>query len=351
MMDERENKQKAILFERPDYIPMFFHINAACWQSYNQQQLYDLMEDHSFLFPAFKRPKGVFKPEFDLTARSQTPFRDDFGCVWQTKADGITGTVTGHPLVDWSSYAAYKMPDPERCCGIGPIDWAVVRSQVVSDRAAGLFTSGGLRHGHTFLQLCDLRGYLNLLFDMADEEPLLWDLIEKIESFNAAIIRHYIELSVDMITYPEDLGMQNGPMLSPSFFRKYIKPSYQRLIKPARERGILVHMHSDGYLHDLIDDLMDCGISVINLQDLVNGIDWIADRLSSRICVDLDIDRQKITPYGTPKEIDALVKTEVSRIGSREGGLMMTYGLYPGIPYENIKAIMDAMERYAFYWN
>jgi len=28
----------------------------------------------------------------------------------------------------------------------------------------------------------------------------------------------------------------------------------------------------------------------------------------------------------------------------------MIYGLYPGIPLENIKAVMDAMERYAAFY-
>ena len=29
----------------------------------------------------------------------------------------------------------------------------------------------------------------------------------------------------------------------------------------------------------------------------------------------------------------------------------MIFGWYPGTPIENVKAIMDAMEKYAFYYN
>ena len=151
-----------------------------------------------------------------------------------------------------------------------------------------------------------------------------------------------------MVAYPEDLGMQNGPMLSPSHFRRYIKPSYQRLMKPARDKGLIVHMHSDGHLHDLIDDIIDGGVDVVNLLDLVNGIDWIADRFAGKTCVDLDIARQQITPFGTPAQIDDLVCSEIRKIGRREGGLILTFGLYPGTPVANVKALMDAMERYAF---
>ena len=82
-----------------------------------------------------------------------------------------------------------------------------------------------------------------------------------------------------------------------------------------------------------------------------NGIDWIVEHLRGRICIDLDIDRQEITRFGSPAQIDALIREEVAKIGSKEGGLMMIYGLYPGVPLNNVKALMDAMEKYATYYS
>jgi uroporphyrinogen-III decarboxylase len=119
----------------------------------------------------------------------------------------------------------------------------------------------------------------------------------------------------------------------------------------ARDAGCIIHVHADGDLRALIDDLLDCGVDVLNLQDLVNGIDWIAEHLAGRVCLDLDIDRQKLTRFGTPAQIDALVREEVEKLGSRQGGLMMIYGLYPGVPLENARALMDAMEKYATYYS
>ena len=122
-------------------------------------------------------------------------------------------------------------------------------------------------------------------------------------------------------------------------------------MKPARDRGCIVHMHSDGDIRMLVDDLIEGGVDVINLQDLVNGVDWIADRFAGRVCIDLDIDRQSVTVHGTPAEIDRLVRDEVEKLGSRQGGLMMIHGLYPGVPLANVKALMDAMELYATYYS
>jgi uroporphyrinogen-III decarboxylase len=200
------------------------------------------------------------------------------------------------------------------------------------------------------LLLQSLRGYENLIYDRADDEPRLHELIEMIADFNLGLVRRYVALGAEWIGYPEDLGMQNGPMISPTHFRRYLKPVYQRLMHPAREAGCIVHMHSDGDIRALVDDLIEGGVEVINLQDLVNGIDWIARRFAGRVCVDLDIDRQSITRFGTPAQIDALIREEVEKLGSRVGGLMMVFGLYPGTPLENVAALMDAMTRYAGYY-
>lgn len=345
-----DNYTKAIRFERPDYIPMSFHINHACWHHYPREALWELMEAHPFLFPRFKRRPDDWKPDYALCARKDAPYTDPMGCVWVTSDDGITGTVHGHPLADWSAFGTtWNLPDPEKCDGLYWVDW----DSLEKGWAASLEKHGnlrlGLRHGHTFLQLSDLRGYENLMFDMADEEPLLDELIDQLTEFNLALVRRFLRNGATSVAYPEDLGMQVGPMISPSHFRRYIRPSYERIIKPARDAGVPIHMHSDGDIRLLVDDIIGSGVEVINLQDLVNGVDWIAQRFRGKIAVELDIDRQKITPYGTPAQIDALIREEVEKISTPQGGLCMIYGLYPGVPLENVKALMDAMEKYAFY--
>ncbi len=350
-MTYRENYLRMARFERPDFIPMSYCINGACWNAYQQEHLLDLMEAHPFLFPNFKRPETPMKLDFHPVARKGQPYTDDWGCVWETTRDGITGTVTKHPLADWENFKTYLPPDPEKVMGIGPIDWKAEAEAIKSARKRGDLVSRGLRHGHTFLQLCDIRGYENLLFDMVDEEPKLLELIDMVEQFNMGIIKRYCDLGVDVMGYAEDLGMQIGPMLSPEQFAKYILPSYERLIKPARESGAMIHMHSDGDLHQLLDGILSVGVDIINLQDLVNGIDWIKEKVAGKHCIELDIDRQSVTVNGTPKDIDQLIRSEVEALGSKQGGLCMIYGLYPGTPIENAAAVMDAMEKYAFYFS
>ena len=87
-------------------------------------------------------------------------------------------------------------------------------------------------------------------------------------------------------------------------------------------------MHSDGMLHQLAEDILSVGVDVLNLQDLVNASTG-SEHLAGRCCIELDVDRQKITPYGTPADIDRLIRQEIETLGSKEGGLCLIYGCIP----------------------
>ena len=347
----RDNLLKVVRFERPDYIPMTFHINPACWHHYPVEALQELQAEHSFLFPDFDPASNPLEPQLEPWLRADAPYVDPWGCVWKTTDDGIVGTVVEHPLACWNDFEDFHGPDPRQTLGMGEFSWDDERRDLDEAKRNGKLVSGSLEHGHTFLRLLYLRGYENLMFDMHDDDALLGELIEMVEEFNMAIVQHYLESGVELLSYPEDLGMQSGPMLTPDHFKKYIKPSYERLMQPARDAGVIVHMHSDGDIRQLLEDLIDGGVEVVNLQDLVNGIDWIKSELAGKICIELDIDRQQVTRFGTPEQVDELIREEVEQLGSKAGGLMMIYGMYPGVPLENAKALMTAMERYAFYYS
>jgi Uroporphyrinogen-III decarboxylase len=341
-MTPRENMLRTIRFERPDYIPMTFAISGACWNYYEPEALFELIESHPLLFPNYKRPTAYTAPA-ELTEHRL--FKDEFGVLWEDAIEGIRGVVKEHPLADWDNFDSYKMPT------LPIFNMDKMKSDVQSTKDNGYFTSAGLEHGHTFLRLIDLCGYENVLYSLYDGNEKMSRLLEMLEEYNGHFINAYVSASYDMISYPEDLGMQIGPMISPDLFRKHIKPTYQRLMKPARDAGLIVHMHSDGDIRDLVEDLIDGGVEVLNLQDLVNGIDWIKRNLSPKFCVDLDIDRQNITVFGTPKQIDELIREEVTTLSSPMGGLTMIHGCYPGPPIANIGALMDSMEKYMYYWD
>jgi len=350
-MNARENKIRAYRFQGPEWIPVAAGFAPLAWDHYDPNDLEELMLGHPLLFPGYVRgsiyPDNVNIPPDMFAGR---PYTDGWGCVWETSHTGMVGTVTTHPLERWESFENFCPPDPGRHNGMYPLDWESLREGVRQARAQGAFIALGLPHGHTFLRMQDLRGYQNFIYDMAEEHPSLAKLVSMVESFNVTLIERFLDLGPDMVAVPEDLGMQRSPMLSPAMFKRYIKPSYMRMMGLIRGRGALVHLHSDGHILDLADDLLECGCDVLNLQDLVNGIDNIRRTLKGRVAIDLDVDRQNVTHAGSPGDVTDLIREEIEKLGSKEGGLSLCYQPWPPAPIENIRAAFTALERFCTYY-
>jgi hypothetical protein len=122
------------------------------------------------------------------------------------------------------------------------------------------------------------------------------------------------------------------------------------LMHPCRKAGAHVYFHSDGYVMELMDAFVAAGVTIINPQDLCNGIDNLAREAKGRMCISLDLDRQRIVPYGTRADIRALIEEEVRKLGAPQGGLQMIAGIYPPTPPENVDALCEALEEFRMYW-
>lgn len=334
----------------PEWIPCGIFISDASWDTW-RGELEDVCARHPLIFPGFEKGKRNYDAyDFGPAQRANERFTDAWGCVWYDAIDGLEGQVIEHPLSDWAKLKTYKPPDPLVRADRGPANWDDARKHVEEERRKGRITTGSLAHGWLYMRLMYLRGFENLMIDFATDPPELQHLIDMIVEHSQIIISEWLRMNIDVMGFPEDLGTQKSAVISPKTFRKWIAPAYNKLMEPCRRAGSLVDMHSDGYIMELMDQLIECGVSIINPQDLLNGIDNLAKHIKGRVCIRLDIDRQKIVPFGTRKDIRALVEEEVRKLGSPEGGLMLIAGIYPPTSPENVDALACAMEEFRTYW-
>ncbi|MEZ4640962.1 MAG: hypothetical protein R2856_39390 [Caldilineaceae bacterium] len=114
-------------------------------------------------------------------------------------------------------------------------------------------------------------------------------MIAFIDHYNLNATRRFLALGAEMMSYGEDLGIQHGLPISPADWRRWIKPSYSRLFGLARERDLPVRLHTDGYILDIIPDLIECGVTLLNPQFRPNGLDGIRQMTSGKLAIDLDL--------------------------------------------------------------
>lgn len=349
-LTERENRLRNARREGPGWMPCYIGISAASRKQLGPE-VEEVMARHPTLFPGFQR--GAFDYENENFGPAYTAgelYTDAWGCVWDNRIGGLEGVVVEHPLADWDGLDHYLAPDPSRQLDRGAVDWESIERSVQAAKEAGHMTGGGVAHGFLFMRLTYLRGFENLLMDLADGEPRLHRLIGIVNAHNRYIVERYLRLGVDMMSFGEDLGTQTASIVSPGTFARWLAPRYQELMAPCREVGTLVFLHSDGYVMELMDEFIRCGVDIINPQDLCNGIDNLAREVKGRMTIALDVDRQTVVPFGTPSDVRALIEEEVRKLGDPSGGLELVCGIYPPTPPANIEAVCSAMEEFRTYW-
>lgn len=358
-LTERENYLRNATFRGPEWMPATVVISGASWNEL-RREAEAVLARHPTLFPDFQMGQRDHEHyRFGPGQRAGEDYTDAWGTVWRGNIDGLTGMVAHSPLSDWARLEGYRAPDPieddetadhSALWGRRPASWQAAREAVQRARECGRVASGNVGHGFLFLLLSDLRGFDNLMLDFATNPPELARLIDIAAGYTRDHLRHWLEMGVDVVEFGDDLGTQTASMVGPRHFRRYLAPTYSALYRMCHEAGALVAFHSDGYIMDIMDDILATGVDIINPQDLVNGIDALARQVKGRACIRLDVDRQSILPYGTPRQIRQLIEHEVRTLGSAAGGLELICGIYPPTPPANIDALCSAIEEFRTYW-
>ena len=279
--------------------------------------------------------------------RSAKPYAetDEWGITWQYPGDYLAGQAVTHPLDSWEKFRAYRVPDIETYQ-----DWKKVEAQVAEDRRKGLVAWGGIAHNFIYLKMTHLRGFENFMLDAAEERCELFELADRLAEFYVKVARRLCDMGANALSTGDDLGHQNTMPISPALWRRLLKPAFAKVFRVCRDAGVLVYLHTDGWIVPIIPDLIEVGVDILNPQDLVNGLDNLASLAKGKVGIDLDVDRQNITAFGAPAEVDAHVRACVEKLGSPSGGLILKYYGWPGTPPDNAAQVVLSMERYHALW-
>jgi uroporphyrinogen decarboxylase len=154
-----------------------------------------------------------------------------------------------------------------------------------------------------------------------------------------------------MVLFGDDLGGQQGPLMSPDDYRILYKPFHKKLFHRAKElANVKVQLHCCGGIYQLLPDLIDAGLDAINpVQISCAGMDpatlkkEFGDQLTfwGGGC-----DTQSILPLGTPQEVREHVR-EMVDIWKPGGGFVFqqVHNTLDNVPPENIVAMLEEVNR------
>jgi uroporphyrinogen decarboxylase len=137
---------------------------------------------------------------------------------------------------------------------------------------------------------------------------------------------NWAQAGADAVMFAEDWGTQDRLLVSPAMWRRIFRPYFEALCGHARERGLSVWMHSCGYIYDIINDLIACGVAVLQFdQPGLYGVDRLAAEFGGRVTFYCPVDIQRVLPTGDIPRIQAFARELIDKLGARGGGFIAGY--------------------------
>ena len=150
----------------------------------------------------------------------------------------------------------------------------------------------------------------------------------------------------------DDIAYKQHLMFSPDFLRRTFIPALARMCEPLNNAGIKVIFHSDGNVTDIVDDMIEAGISGLNPIEPLAGMDigWLKRRYGRNLILVGNVDCSQVLPLGTVEEVIEATK-ECLRRAARGGGLFIgsSSEITPSTPLENVLAFYNACHEYGRY--
>lgn len=261
---------------------------------------------------------------------------DEWGAVWDNIGTTSLGEVKQFPLLDWEDFPKLKIPDvreERRWKGI----------EEVREKAGDKFLCGS---GFSIYErLHFIRSLENTWIDIYENPEKLCELMDILVDMNLYAIEMYGKYGFDGLMFCDDWGLQDSLMISPKHWRELWKPRYQRIFEAAHKAGLVTILHSCGYIVDILDDLIEAGLDVIQMDQQMNmGLDLLSRRFRGRITFYCPVDIQAVMAFGNESTIRAYCREMVSKLGTPTGGFIAGYYSSPqsvGHTPEAIRAMCE----------
>ena len=315
VMTGRELIQRAVLFDGPDRVPGSL---PEPWGS-------DLF-----------RVRVRRDPSWEPSVEGE----DEWGCVWKRVSpdDKTKGQVKVHPLDDYQKLRDYEFPNYDL-----PECYEHIPEELDSNEDDKFVLASlpfSLIH-----RLRYLRGTRRAMVDPYANPDEFRFLLGKITQIAVDSLERLAPLGIDGIMSADDWGLQDRSFMSPGIFRKYFKEHYARVYGKAHEYGLLTFLHSCGHISELLEDFIDTGLNVIQMDQQENmGLEHLADNFGGRLCFWCPVDIQNTMVKGSVSDVVEYAKKLIGYFGAFDGGFISKwYSSYEAVGHSKDK--IDAMAK------
>jgi len=288
-----------------------------------------------------------------------TYFYDEYGIGWRKpKVGGIYYDMFDHPLggdIDASDVDRYMLPDPT-----DPVRFAGIREaaeRLLEEEQRALIV-GNISAGIFELYLW-ARGFQDGYADLIGKPKLAQKILHRYLDMQLAYWEKMFDTMGDMIDVvqtADDFAGQNDMLISPSCYRKFLKPLHKEIFDFIHSRSrAKIFLHSCGSIRKVIPDLIEIGMDIMNpVQVSAAGMD--SAELKREYGKDLvfwggGVDTQRSFDRDhTPEEVRQDVIRRISDFMPGGGFVFAAvHNIQGNVPPENIMAMWETLQEFGVY--
>lgn len=336
-MDSRERVMRTLEFRNPDKLARDLWILPAAKMEY-KEELDKLVEESDLDIVSLVGPMDHgFTPEY----YQRGTFKDPWGSVWHNIQPGVIGEVKEPVFEEYDGVDTY-VPPTEQFLTEWEQEKDSIAEKIKEKRKAGKFIIGGWIS--LFERMQYLRGTENFYCDLALDEEDMYTMIDRVMDFQRVYLKKWLEMDIDAVAFGDDWGTQISLLISKDCWKRIFKPLYKELIDMIKAAGKKVFFHSDGYIFDLYPEFIEMGVDAINSQLWCMGVEKVAEAYAGKITFWGEISRQTTLPLGTPEDVQKCADTMKKHLFVNGGGLIGQSEVNRDVPFENIKAVLNAWD-------
>lgn len=270
--------------------------------------------------------------------------------IWGVKRKPVQYGIGSYDEIDYYPLADARSMDQLVQHQWPSADW--YDYTVLPERIAAAHAGGQrcimVSDGSIFETSWYMRGFEQMFMDLAINPELAHGIMDRVAGFYVEYFQRILSAAkgeVDLVFTADDIGGQNGLLMSLDMWELFIKPYHMRLNAAIHEHGARVIYHSDGGIMDAVAGLIDMKIDVLQaLQFDAAGMDAVEMKAAygGQLSFQGGVSVQQTLPFGTPDQVREEVEHLISTLG-KNGGYILgpSHCIQAGTPPENIYAMFE----------
>lgn len=370
MMKSRKRVLKALSHEEPDRVPIDLGSGSTTLfgQAYDDLKKYMGVNKPTRIFcRGHADPDEEILKKFGVDTRyirvkspvqrnlyPDNSYYDPWGVKWKKPDTSYYFDIVDSPLKRANIATLKGYPWPDAC---DAIEVANLREEVESLHQTGYAVVLDEVMLGIFEMSWALRGFENFLIDLMKGEKFARVLLEKVTEIQMnifeAILRE-VRGYIDIVIVTDDLGTQQGPLISPSLYRKLIKPFHRYLWQFIKEKSnAYLCLHSCGSVFSFISDFISLGVDILNpIQVTARDMDTkkLKREFGSYITFWGANDAQKVLLFGSAQDIYQEARIRIRDLGPGGGYVFgPSHNIQPGVKPINVCTLYETALKYGKY--